>query len=58
MLMINWKAEHNNVRMEVRGSCEEMPISVWPKHELTLFRSGKPKMVLRSETYQHSIQGG
>jgi len=58
MLMFNWKAEHNNVRMEVRGSGEGMLIGVWPEHELTLFRSGKPKMVLRSRTSQHSIQGG
>jgi hypothetical protein len=42
-----WKAKNNKVPKEVRGSGVEMLISGKPKHQLTLFRLGKPKMVLR-----------
>jgi len=58
MSVVFWKAEHNEVRKTVRGSGVEMLISVQPKHQLTLFHLGKPKMVLRSGTSQHSTQGG
>jgi hypothetical protein len=58
MSVVVGKAEHNEVRKEVRGSGVEMLISVWPKHQLTLFRLGQPKMVLRSGISQYSTQGG
>jgi len=35
-----------------------MLIGVRPKHQLTLFRLGQPKMVLRTGTSQYSTQGG
>jgi len=56
MSMVFWKAKHNEVRKEVRGRGVEMLIRVRPKHQLTLFRLGKPKMVLRCRTSQHSTQ--
>jgi len=58
MSVVFWKAEHNEVWKEVRGCGVEMLIGVRPKHQLTVFRLGKPKMVLRSGTSQHSTQGG
>jgi len=46
MSVVFWKAEHSEVRKEVRGCGVEMVIGVRPKHQLTTFRSWKPKMVL------------
>ena len=57
MSVVCWKAEHNEVRTEVRGCGIEMLIGVQPKHQFKLFRLGMPKMVLRSGTSQYSIQG-
>jgi len=57
MSVVVWKAEHNVVRKEVRGCGEEILIGLRPKHQLTLFRLGKLKMVLRSGTSQYSTQG-
>jgi len=57
MSVVSWKAEPNEVWKEVWGSGVEMLISVQPKLHLTLFCLGKPKMVLRSGTSQHSTQG-
>ena len=57
MLVVFWKAEHNEVRRKVRGCGVEMLIAVRLKHQLSLFQLGKPKMVLRSGTSQHSTQG-
>jgi hypothetical protein len=51
MSVIFWKAKHNEVQKEVRGCGVELLIGVRPKHQLTLFRLGKPKMVLRSGTF-------
>ena len=48
MVVVFWKAEHNEVRKEVMGCSVAMPISLWPKHQLTLFCSGKLKMVLKA----------
>jgi hypothetical protein len=58
MSVVFWKAEDNEVRKKVRGCGVEMLIGVRPKHQLTLSRLGKPKMVLRSGTSQHSTPGG
>ena len=58
MSVVVWKAEHNEVRKEVRGSGVEMLIGVRPKHQLTLFHLGKPKLVFRSGTSQYSTQRG
>ena len=58
MSVVIWKAEHNEVRKEVRGCGVEMLIGVRPKHQLTLFRLEKPSVVLRSGTSQYSTQGG
>jgi hypothetical protein len=57
MLVVFWKAEHNEIRQEVRGCGVEMMIRVWLKHQLTLFHLEKLTMVLRSRTSQHSTQG-
>jgi len=57
MSVVFWKAANNEVRKEGRGSGVEMLIAVQPKHQLILFHLGKPKMVLRSGTSQHSTQG-
>jgi len=51
MLVIVWKAKHNEVQEEVQGCGEKMLIGVQPKHPLTLFHFRKPKMVIRSGTY-------
>jgi hypothetical protein len=58
MSVVFWKAEHNEVRKEVRACGVEMLIGVRPKHQLTLFHLGNLKMVLRSGTSQYSTQGG
>jgi len=58
MTVVFWKAEHNEVRKEERVSGVEMLIGVRPKHQLTLHHLGKPTMVLRSGTSQHSTDGG
>jgi hypothetical protein len=58
MSVVFGMAEHNEVRKEVSGCDVEMLIGVRPKHQLTLFRLGKPKMVLRSGTSQYSTPGG
>jgi len=50
-------AEQKEVGKAVRGCGEEMLIGVRANHQLTLFLSGQPEMVLRRGTSQHSTQG-
>jgi hypothetical protein len=57
MLLVFLKAKQNEVQKEVRGYGVEILIGVQLKHQLTLFRLGKPKLVLRSGNSQHSTQG-
>jgi len=57
MSVVFWMAEQKEVGKAVRGCGEEMLIGVRANHQLTLFLSGQPEMVLRRGTSQHSTQG-
>jgi len=54
MSMGFWKTKHNEGWKQVMGCGVAMLIGVQLKHQLTLFRLGKPKIVLRCRTSQHT----